>query len=395
MAHGGAADEVRLTADARVETGTDGVGRYLAGEVDLKRRVDAHHPVIAGDVQGRVHELGGPEVEERVVVEVVVETFAAHGEAGDRLAREQALLLVGDGALLAEIDHPVAEHLGVETEVLALAEQAQDRIRDLSDAELQRGFVVDQRCDVPRDRQGGLIGRDRRKLDQWLVVLDDPVELRDVDEGVAVNARHVAIDLRHDRLRRLDSGHDDVRRDPEAAVAERVGGAEHHEHHVQRQLVREEEPGDLAQEDGCVVGPAVLDGLPHVGADEERVVTEGALVDRVHVGGNPEGEQMDELHVRHHAGALDQRPEQLLRRGAAGAYQDALARADHLDRLLCGGEAALVEGLPVSSHDFVSSRWDPATLLPAPGSARTRAQPPPWPGSSPACTPDGSSSRRR
>ena len=43
----------------------------------------------------------------------------------------------------------------------------------------------------------------------------------------------LVVDLGDARLGRLDSGHDDVGRDPEAAVAERVRGAEHHQHHVQ------------------------------------------------------------------------------------------------------------------------------------------------------------------
>jgi hypothetical protein len=62
---------------------------------------------------------------------------------------------------------------------------------------------------------------------------------------------------------------------------------------------------------------------------------------------------MEEFHVRDHSGALDEGSQKLLWCGAARAYQDVLTRADHLDRLLGCAEPALVEWLPVSSHDVV------------------------------------------
>ena len=120
--------------------------------------------MVSGDVQRGVHEFSGSKIKERVVVQVVVELLGSHREAGDRFSGEKALLLVGDYALIAEVDDSVAEHLGVQAEILALAEQTQDCVWDLSDAELERGVILDQRGHMSRNRQGRLIRRHRLEL---------------------------------------------------------------------------------------------------------------------------------------------------------------------------------------------------------------------------------------
>ena len=69
----GAADEVHLAADARVEQRAQRVGADLAGQVDLDGRVDGDHALVLGDDEGVVGVVGRVELDDRVVVDEVVE----------------------------------------------------------------------------------------------------------------------------------------------------------------------------------------------------------------------------------------------------------------------------------------------------------------------------------
>ena len=83
----GAADEVHLAADARVEPLADRIGDDLAGEVDLDRGVDGDHPLEGPDHVGVVGEVDRPHLDHRVVVDEVVQPLRAHDEGRHDLAR--------------------------------------------------------------------------------------------------------------------------------------------------------------------------------------------------------------------------------------------------------------------------------------------------------------------
>ena len=68
----------------------------------------------------------------------------------------------------------------------------QDRVRNRADAELQRGAVDDQVGDVPGDLLRQLVGLALHRLEDRPVARDQQVDVSDVDEAVARNARHVA-----------------------------------------------------------------------------------------------------------------------------------------------------------------------------------------------------------
>src|SRR6266566_9669533 len=44
-----AAQKIHLAADAAVKVCADGIGAHLPGQIDLERRIDGHHVVIARD----------------------------------------------------------------------------------------------------------------------------------------------------------------------------------------------------------------------------------------------------------------------------------------------------------------------------------------------------------
>ena len=132
-------------------TGAHRVGHDLAHEVDLDGRVDGHHVVVLADDVRVVDVAHREHVDGRVVVDEVVQAARAHEEVRHHLVAVQGLAGVGDDALVVEVDDALAEHLGVDAEVVLLVQEQQHRVGDAADAELQAGAVVDEAGDVLAD----------------------------------------------------------------------------------------------------------------------------------------------------------------------------------------------------------------------------------------------------
>ena len=146
-----AADEVHLPADARVEPLADRVGADLAGEVHLDGAVDGGDARVAPDDRRVVHVGDVEHLDERVVVDEVVEPPRAHREAGDDLARVHALRSPVTTPRSTRSTTP-SENISVWTPSRWWSSRAaQHRVGDGADAHLQRGAVLDQLRDVVPD----------------------------------------------------------------------------------------------------------------------------------------------------------------------------------------------------------------------------------------------------
>ncbi len=213
-------------------------------------------------------------MDDRVVVDEVVQAPRAHEERGHHLAGVEALAGVGDDALVVEVDDALAEHLGVDAEVVLLVQEHEDGVGDAADAELQAGAVLHEAGDVAADRLLHRTYPGGRQLDDRLVALDDRVDLVEMDERVAVGARHVGVHLGDHRPGGLGGRLGVVDRDAEGAIAVFVRRRDVDERHVGRQVALAEELGDLAEEHGDVVAAPVPDRLAGARADEQRLVEE-------------------------------------------------------------------------------------------------------------------------
>jgi hypothetical protein len=105
----GAAMEIGLGRDAAIELAVKLVGADLAGQINDEGLGQRRHLVIArhdfriGDVLDR------PELEQRIVVQKIVEPAGADAEARDDLAGMQGLVTPGDHALLDKIEHRIGD----------------------------------------------------------------------------------------------------------------------------------------------------------------------------------------------------------------------------------------------------------------------------------------------
>src|SRR6516225_5223158 len=90
-----AAQEVHLPADAATKLSADRVRTHLSSQVDLQRRVDRHHVVVAGNQQRVVSVSVGVELEDWVVVHEVEKPLRPKHEGQNYLARLEVLARAG------------------------------------------------------------------------------------------------------------------------------------------------------------------------------------------------------------------------------------------------------------------------------------------------------------
>lgn len=97
---------------------------YLSSKVDLDSRVDGGDLRVLANHRRIVGPLDVAKVDERIVVQEVIEFLRAEYEARHESARLVELLRVRDRVVANQRKDPVAEHFRVHTEVLVLHERS-------------------------------------------------------------------------------------------------------------------------------------------------------------------------------------------------------------------------------------------------------------------------------
>ena len=223
----GSPDEVHLAADPRVEELAQRVRADLAGEVDLERRVDGDHAVVLGDDEGVVRVLGRVELDDRVVVDEVVERFRAHARSEVTiLPAVERLAAVRDDAGVDQsaARRPRTSRCGCRGR--ACRRGGEYRVRDLADPQLERGAVSDEIRDV-RPICGETRSRLRlRRLEDGLIAGDQRRRCRATWMKQSPSVRGIrGLTSAMTTWRASDRGSHDVDRDAEASSIRASSGA--------------------------------------------------------------------------------------------------------------------------------------------------------------------------
>ena len=192
--------KLRLGGHAAIELAVELVGADLARQIDDEGLRERRHFVVLRHHRRIGHIFDWPELEQRIVVEKIVEPARADGEARDDLAGMQRLVAPGDDALLDEIENGVGDQVGVNAEIAAMVEMLQRLVRNAPEIDMQRGAVLDDLRDVAGDPFGHGVGGLMRVFDQRPVGADKAVDPVDMQKGVAERPRHGGIDLGDDGL---------------------------------------------------------------------------------------------------------------------------------------------------------------------------------------------------
>src|ERR1035437_307263 len=331
---GGAAQKIPLPADAAVGSAAHGVRADLPGEVHFDGRVDGHHAVVLGDHERVVAIGGGVELEDGVIVDKIEQCLGPEHKSRDHFMRMQRLPLAVDDAGLDQLDDAVGKHLGVDAEVLVVPQQGQRGFGDAADAGLNGGAVGDQSRYVAGDGavQAGhlVVGVFHQRVRGF----DERIHAAHVQKGVPQRTRHLVVDFHDQVAGALRHRNRDIDAGAEAHVAVMIGRRALQQGHIDGQGAGPEQVFDLSQENGGVIGAALLNGLAYVGGNEQDVGAEVTFVLGQSVIGDPHGGHGDHLHVAQLRAAAGERIDQFHGFGAAIVYVDALPGFDHGERFI-------------------------------------------------------------
>ena len=223
--------------------------------------------------------------------------------------------------------------------------QAEHRFRDAADTGLDGGAVGDQAGHLSSDGVVQFGDRVARILAERMRGFHEGIHAADMEERVAERARALVVDLHDGAAGALRGGQGGVDAGPQAHVAVRVGWRALQQADIDGQGAGAKQFLDFAEEDGGVIGAALLYGLAHVAADEEGVVAEVAFVLGQNVVGDPHGCHVQDLDVFQFGPAAGERLHEFHGFGAAVVNVDALAAADLGERHIGGHDArAIIAG---------------------------------------------------
>src|SRR5205807_1734754 len=137
--------------------------------------------------------------------------------------RLEILASSGEYSCLDQRDHAIRNQFAMHAEILAVHQHGQHGIGNSANARLQHGTVFDKARDIAGDSHLQVVydrplqGTERPRR------LHESIDIIDMDEAVAVGARHIVVDLRHNVLGNLGGGQGGVDTNSEAAIAVRIG----------------------------------------------------------------------------------------------------------------------------------------------------------------------------
>jgi hypothetical protein len=179
--------------------------------------------------------------------------------------------------MIGGVHDAVGNHLRVDAYVALAIQEAEHRIGDATNTELQGGPVLDEVRAMAPDGALDVGGNARGELRQVTRHFDHVINFTDVQRAVAEHARHALIHERHHHLGAVAGGQAGEHLDTQAHVAVRIRRSHLHEGDIERNHPFEKQARNLMQEHGGVIGAAVVDGFSIGRSDEHRIVPEALL----------------------------------------------------------------------------------------------------------------------
>jgi hypothetical protein len=295
----------------------------------------------------------------RVVVHDVVEPPRPQAVAGDDPVAMAGLAATGHHAGLHEVHDRIGNDVAVDAEVTAVGQMAQRLVGHPTEPDLQRRAILDDRGDVARHSLCDLAGFGMTILRQWGVDADQRIEAVEVDEALAVRARHRRVDLGDHATRHAQDCRRKVHGHAEADEASDIGWRDLEQGDVDRQQPARQEHWHLLEGDRHVIELSAAREIPHVAADEERPMAIAAMGSARLLRQRRRSDEAHELEVGRAREHRLEPGDQAARRGATGAEIDAAARPDRRQSLLGADELrAEVDGV-LAGHllPFAPSHW--------------------------------------
>ena len=187
----------------------------------------------------------------------VVEALRADERAIDRDAGVDLLAGVGDDASFDQFDKAIAQHAGMDAQILAVMQQPQDRIGHSPNPSLDHRAVADIGGTVAGDSFVDRADGGGGDFDRWTVDRDGDVD-GGCGNGFAGREGDSFVDFGDDDPRLVDGGADIIADQAAAMIALLIRWADLDQGHVAGYDPGGDQRADLAHMDGNDLEPACL-----------------------------------------------------------------------------------------------------------------------------------------
>ena len=291
------ADEIHLTAHSGIELGTQRVGANLTGKVDLQSRVNRCHLGVLGNNELVVGITHIHHQHARVIIQEIIYLLASHHKGGHNLAPVYRLVLAVDDPFANQLKHAVGEHLGMDTQVLMVAQLRKHRIGNRTDTHLQGSPVLNQGSHVLADflfhrRRLGEMGGNQRGI-----VFGKDIDHVHRNHRVPEHPRHLGIDGGNHRVGRFNRGQGGIHRAAQGHIAVLVGRRNLNQGHIGTAIAFANQALGILQEHRNIVGITRLGVLADIRPGKEGFQQEDAFEFRRGVRSRAFGMQVLDPHV--------------------------------------------------------------------------------------------------
>ena len=270
--------KVRQRRDAAVEPALELIGADLPRQIDREGLRQRNHGVVPRNNRGVCDILDRSELEQRVVVDEIIEFARAEAKARDHPTGVQRLLRAGDDASLDQVEHALGDNIGMDAEITAPLEMFQSFIRDAAEVDLQRGAVLDDLGDVARNLLRDIVDRRMAVFGHFALDWDKTSDALNGDQRIPVRARHAWVDFGDDRGSHAQYRHHDIDRYAEAHPAMFVWRSNLHHCDIRAYAPVGDQFGDLHERDWNVFGGARAHERRHVRTDKESPMPKARFI---------------------------------------------------------------------------------------------------------------------
>ena len=286
-----------------------------------------------------------------------VELLRTQGKRCHHLAWQIGLLAIGHRAALEQFEDAIADHLGMDAQIMLVCELHDHRVGNGAKADLQRRTIVD---DIGHVFADGLLHRAdlwQADLQYRLLAFDQTSHLRDVHVTIAIGEGHVRIDLENHGPGHAHGSHRVVGSQTEREKAVLVHRRCHRKDRVDPQLPVSDQRRHLGKVARQIVDPAFIPARPRRPAKEEGKVTNMVYRLGIDIGVLAQRQNLPDRHAVKIPPLLGQRGQQCRRFADTRRNANEIAVLDQAHGLGCGHPLAIVNPLVNIRHACILPSW--------------------------------------
>ena len=192
---GGPPHKIRTPAYTAIKNFSDGLGRCLAGQINLPGTVNGHHISLPGNDKEIIGVVDRSKPDVLIAMHEVVGLSISHAEGGYTFSPIQIFPTVVDNPFSHQFHNPVGQQFRMYSKMLLVFQLGQNSIRNAPVPDLEGVAVLNDASHVFPNSPGNLVGDTRFELQQGFIMGYHIIDVVEMNQRIAIDPGHLRIDL--------------------------------------------------------------------------------------------------------------------------------------------------------------------------------------------------------